>query len=223
MKKIIIIGNKIGAKTIYGYLSQDKRYQVDAFCVDKEFIEKQELVDLPVVSFDVLKQKYPNTEYTIVLGIGYTKLNQNRENMFLRIKDMGYTIETYIHPSAIILNGNKIGEGSMVFAGSIIEPNTIIGENSLIWSNCVIAHNAEVKDNCWIAANSIVSAEATIQNNTFIGVNCTITNHVEVSEFNIIGAGALISKNTKPNEVYLSRISEKHRFDSTNYSKFYMQ
>jgi len=222
MKKIIIIGNEIGAKTLYGYLHNDSRYKIVAFSVDKEYIKENDIMNVPVVAIENLQMKYPNNEYSIILGIGYKNLNKNREDMFNRIKEMGYIIETYIHPSAVILNDNNIGEGSMIFAGAVIEPHTKIGNNSLIWANCVIAHNAEIADNAWIASNSIISGEAKIHNNTFIGVNCTISNNVIIAERNIIGAATFISKSTQPNEVYLSRMGEKHRFDAENYSKYFL-
>jgi sugar O-acyltransferase (sialic acid O-acetyltransferase NeuD family) len=222
MKKIIIIGNEIGAKTLYGYLNNDDRYQVVAFSVDKEYITEKQLYGLPVIPIGDLISNYSTTIFSIVLGLGYKNLNRNREQMFVKIKEMGYAIETYIHPTAVILNDNNIGEGSMIFAGSVVEPFTKIGKNTLVWANCVIAHNAEVGDNCWIASQTIISGEARVCKNVFLGINCTICNNVTIADNNIIGASTLISKCTQPNEVYLSRMGEKHRFDAENYAKFYL-
>ena len=222
MKKIIIIGCEAGAKTLFGYLSTDDRYEVVAFSVDKEFISIDKLFDLPVIPIENLVSEYSPSDFSIVIGLGYKHLNAYRTTMFNRLKDMGYIIETYIHPSAIILNNNQIGEGSMIFAGVIIEPFSRIGNNTFVWANSVIAHNAEVGDNCWIASKAIISGNAKVLSNTFIGVNSTITNHVIVAENNIIGAATLISKCTQANEVYLSRNGEKHRFEAMDYAKYYL-
>lgn len=223
MKKIIIIGNTIAADIIYGLLNSDGRYEIVGFSVDKEYITETEKFGLEVISIDALKETYNATEHAVMLGIGYNNVNQTRAEIFNRIKSLGYSVETYIHPSAVINSEAKIGEGSIVMANSVVEPFSSIGENSMIWSNCTIAHHSTVGSHCWIASNSIISGQATVKDYVFIGVQCAIVNEVIVEELNIIGAGSLITKNTKPKDVYLTRSSEKHRFDAINYSKYFLK
>ena len=174
------------------------------------------------MELNTLPVKFPAKDYKVVLGIGYSNLNQNREAIFNRIKSMGYTLETYIHPSAVVHYGATIGEGSMVLSNSVVEPFAEIGCNSLIWSNCTIAHHSKVHSHCWIASNTVLSGEASIKDLSFIGVGCTIVNKVTVEKLNIIGAGSLITKNTRPEEVFLSRNAEKHRFDAINYAQYFL-
>jgi sugar O-acyltransferase (sialic acid O-acetyltransferase NeuD family) len=221
-QKVIIIGNSIAADIIFGYLDADKRYEVACFAVDKEFINNKIKFGLDVLDMETLKLNFSSKEYKVVLGVGYNNINQNREAIYHRIKTMGFVIETYIHPSAVVHHGTFIGEGSMVLSNSVVEPFAKIGINSLIWSNCTIAHHSEVQDHCWIASNSVLSGEAIIKDFVFIGVNCTIVNKVTIEKLNIIGAGSLITKSTKAEEVFLSRNAEKHRFDAINYAKYFL-
>ena len=223
MKKVVIVGNGLGARTLFGYLSKDKRYKICGFSVNCSFIKESHIFDIPVVPLEDISEKFNSNDYSIFLGVGYNNLNKNRQALFEMLKRIGYKIESYIHPSAVILNDNKIGEGTMIFAGAVIEPFVEIGSNTMIWSNCVIAHNATLGDNCWIASKTIISGNAKVKNNCFIGINCTISNNVEIAENNIIGAGSLITKSTQENEVYLSRSSEKHRFNAENYSKYFLK
>ena len=223
MTKVIIVGNSIAADILYGYLEHDSRYEVVCFAVNKEYIKESHKFGLKVENLDELPSLYAKEEFQVVLGIGYRDMNQTRAKFFDKLKKYGYNIVTYIHPSAVIQNNAVIGEGSMILSNSVVEPFVKIGENSIIWSNCTIAHHSEICSHCWIASNSIISGQSTVKDKVFIGVNCTIVNEVVVEELNIIGAGSLITKHTKPNEVYLSRSSEKHRFDSINYSKYFLK
>ena len=223
MTNIIIIGNYIAAEIMYGYFQADERYKVVCFSVDEEYITEEEKFGLKIINLKKLKENYNPKDYKIIIGVGYNNINQNRENIFNRVKEMGYEIETYIHPSAVVNETASIGEGSMILSNSVVEPFVKVGENSIIWSNCTLAHHSEVESHCWIASNSILSGQAKIKHNTFIGVNCTIVNEVIVERMNIIGAGSLITKNTNEQEVYLSRSAEKHRFDSVNYSKYFLK
>ena len=222
MQKIIIVGNSIAADIDYGFLEQDKRYEVVCFAVDKKYIDGKSKFGLDELDINLLKSRYNCEEHKVVLGVGYNNLNQNREVIYNRIKNLGYEIETYIHPSAVVHENVSIGEGSMVLSNSVVEPFAKIGVNSFIWSYCTIAHHSEVQSHCWIASNTVLSGEATIKGFSFVGVNCTIVNKVTVESLNIIGAGSLITKNTKPKEVFLTRNAEKHRFDSINYAKYFL-
>lgn len=223
MQKIIIVGNSIAADIVYGFLEQDRRYEVVCFAVDKEYITEERKFGLKVENLGYISEKYLTDNHRIMLGVGYDNVNQTRAVLFKKVKEMGYQIETYIHESAVVHPNATVGEGSMVLSNSVVEPYAKIGENVLIWSNCTIAHHGELGSHCWVASNSIISGQAIVKDFTFIGVNCTIVNEVVVDELNIIGAGSLITKNTKTKDVYLSRSSEKHRFDSVNYSKFFLK
>lgn len=220
---VVIVGNSIASEIVYGYISSDERYNIVAFTVDEEFISEVTKFDLPVVDIAVLENRFPCNNYQILLGIGYKNVNQNRTFFFHKMKQMGYQIVTYIHPSAVVSPTAKIGEGSFVLSNSVIEPYVIIKENVLIWSNCTIAHHSEVESHCWIASNSIISGQAKVKEYTFIGVGSTICNEVTIGAKNIIGAACMISKNTNSNEVFLARSAEKHRFDAENYSKYFLK
>jgi sugar O-acyltransferase (sialic acid O-acetyltransferase NeuD family) len=222
VQKIIIIGNSIAADILYGYLHSDERYEVICFAVDGEYVVEKSKFGLDVLDIKLLKNSYNCEEHKVILGMGYNNVNKNREATYKRIKNLGYELETYIHPSAIVHKDVSIGEGSMVLSNSVVEPYAKIGVNSFIWCNCTIAHHSEVKSHCWIASNTVLSGEAKIKDFSFVGVNCTIVNKVTVESLNIIGAGSLITKNTKPKEVFLTRNAEKHRFDSINYAKFFL-
>lgn len=219
MQKLVIIGNAISADIMFGYLKSDSRYKPVAFSADADYIQEPKKFGLDVVNLSVLPEYYPPTEYRAVMAVGYSNLNQNRKDIFDRVKVMGYTIESYIHPDAKVFNDNQIGEGSIVMANSVIEVYTSIGKNSVVWANCTIGHHSKVGDNCWIASGTVLAGETTIQNNCFLGVNVTISHQVTVGESNLIGSHTAIHKNTKENEVYLSPQGEKHRFPAKDYAK----
>ena len=220
MQKLIIIGNSTAAKILYGYLKDDKRYKIVAFSVNKQFITDKKLFNVDVIDIELLNDKYHVKEHKIILGLGYNNINKDREEMFQKVSKLGYLIETYIHPDAKVFNEFNIGKGSIVLPNSVIEPYSQIGKNSVIWANCTVAHHSIIEDNCWIASGCVIAGEATIKNNSFLGVNSTVVNKIIIESFNIIGANTMISKNTKPNEVYLSRSGEKHRFNAGDYAQY---
>ena len=223
MHKLVVIGNAISADIIYSYLRKDERYQVVCFSTDGEFIQEKEKFGLPVVDLNDLGENFSPSEHQVVFGIGYKQNNQVRAELFQRVNNMGYSVFTYIHPRAHILNDAHIGEGSIILSGVVVEPFAAVGKNSVIWSNCVIGHHVKVGDNCWVAAGTVIAGEAEVGHNSFLGVNVTVSNQVRVGAFNIIGGHTAVHKDTKENEVYISGQGEKLRFSAKDYDQYFLK
>lgn len=220
MQSVVIVGNSITAEVVYDLIKKDKRYKVECFAADKQFINERRFYNLDIVEIDQLIGLFDISKIKIIMAIGYNNLNQDRELIYKRITKYGFQFETYIHHDAKVYSKN-IGDGCLILPGAIVDPFCKIGNNVVIWSNAICAHHSKVRNNCWIASGSILSGEVKIGLNTFLGVGCTIVNRVEVGNYNIIGAGATISKCTKPHEVYLTKSGEKIPFNSKEYSKAY--
>ena len=220
MKKIILAGNAISADILNSYLAQDKRYKVIGLTVDDAFIQKGGIQGLDSIALSRLKEISRPQDCSIIMAMGYNDINRSRESMFHRLKEMGYHIETYIHPDAKVYTEHPLGEGCVILPSAVIEPHVRVGANSMVWANTTLAHHSSIAENCWIASGAVISGQARVERNTFIGVSATIVNKVVVGEYCIIGAGALITKNTKASSVHLARSGEEHRFSSQDYIKF---
>lgn len=221
MTKIILAGNAITAGILYFYLRGDSRYEVIGLTVDDEFLPLGGIDGLKAVGLSEVATAFPPEQCQVIMAAGYNDLNRVRESLFSRLKNMGYAIETYVHPDARVYTGFPLGEGSVVLPGAVIEPYVRIGANTMVWCNVTLAHHCNLAENCWIAAGTVVSGQATVLRNSFIGVNATIVNEVTVGEYNIVGACALISKDTKSHAVHLARSAEPFRYSSEDYVKFF--
>lgn len=221
MKKVLLAGNSITADILYSYLKKDKRYEVMATTVDDEYVDSNSINGLRSVAISQLNTFFSPDDVTVIMAMGYSNLNSNRESMFLRLKELGYTVETYIHEDACVYTEKFLGEGCVVLPNAVVEPHVQVDENSIIWCNVILAHHCHIAKHCWIASSAVISGQASISRNSFIGVNSTIVNKVLVGEFNVIGAAAMISKNTKPNTVHLARSAEQLRYSSDEYVKFF--
>lgn len=221
-QRIVLAGNAITAQILHSYLASDRRYQVVGLTVDEDFIATGRLTSVPAVPLSKLPQQFDPAGFRILMAIGYDNLNRVRQSVFTRLKAMGYTFETYVHPGAHVHNGEPLGEGSVVLPGAVIEPHASVGVNAVVWCNVTLAHHSSVGEHCWIAAGTVLSGQAKVLRNTFVGVNATIVNDITVGEYNIVGASALISKDTKPNTVHLARSAEPFRYSADDYVKHFM-
>ena len=220
-QRIVMAGNAITAQIMAGYLAADPRYEMAAFTVDDAYVDGGRVTSPATVPISGLLRAHPPASCRIVMAIGYDNLNRVRESVFNRLKEMGYAIETYVHPHAHVHTQVPLGEGCVVLPGAVIEPHAVLGANAMVWSNVTLAHHSSVGEHCWLAAGTVISGQAKVSRNSFVGVNATIVNDVTVGEFNVIGAAALISKDTKPNTVHLARSAEPFRFSADEYVQYF--
>lgn len=73
-----------------------------------------------------------------------------------------------IHPTAIIEEGVKLGEGVSIGAFSYIGANCEIGDNTVIYPLCYIGEKSK------IGRNVLIYAQVTVYDNVEIGDNCII-------------------------------------------------
>lgn len=221
MQKIILAGNSTTAEVLTAYLKRDSRYKVVATTVDDEFLTSGGVEGVRSVGLTQLAATFPPGDVAVIMAMGYSNLNRGRESMFARLKTLGYSIETYVHPDARVYTEHAIGEGSIILPSAVVEAHVRVGANTFIWCNATLAHHSSVAENCWIASGAVISGQANIARNTFVGVNATVVNKITVGEFNIIGGAAFITKDTKAKSVYLARSAEEWRYSSEDYVKYF--
>lgn len=199
MQKIIIFGISSFAKTVSYYLLQ--KYEISAYCADREYINTDKLFEKPIVAFDELITKYPPCEYKAFVAIGYQNINKNRENACLRLKEIGYELVSYISPSAITHKDFVLNENVLIMENVVVQPNSKIEANTIILPNSVISHDSVVEKNCYISACCCINGYSVIGRNTFMGANATIRDKTRIGSYCIVGAGCTVLENFPDNSV----------------------
>lgn len=221
MKNVILAGNGITAEILSVYLLRDPRYKICGLVVGEEFVTLGGISNYPTVGLSEVVKNFPPDAFRVIMAMGYNDLNRSREVMFNTLKEMGYVLESFIHPDANVYTEIPLGEGCVILPGAVIDPHVKLGVNTMVWSNVTAAHHSQVGAHCWLATGSVVSGKAKILENTFLGVNSTVVNEVTVGAFNIVGAAALITRDTKPHSVYLARSGEAVRYSSEEYVRYF--
>ena len=208
MKKVVIFGTGELAQRIFFYL-KDSDDQVVAFCANKSKIDKEELLGLPVIAFENIKEKFPPSKFSMFIALAYSEMNKKRTEFFNEAKNKGYELYSFIHPSTKVWNEFEIGENCFILANNVIQPFVKIGNNVLIGSNNLISHNTTIGDNCFITSNVTMGGHITMGKNCFVGLSATINQRIKIGNECIVGAGTIISKDINDKEVYAENSSKK--------------
>lgn len=134
--------------------------------------------------------KYPNAY--VVCAIGASAI---REKVITKIESLGHkNFATLIDPSVIKSNLMKIGEGSIICAGTILTVNIEIGKHTIINLDCTVGHDAVLGDFVTLYPSVNVSGNTIFGKCVELGTGMQIIQGKTVGEYAIIGAGAVVVK-----------------------------
>lgn len=186
-KDVIILGAGGHAKVIANIIEESGDNVVGFLDDNKEIKGKIIYNNKHVMGTFKDIDKYKNLLF--IIGIGSNQVRKMINDKYI----LNYY--TAIHPTAIISKDVKIGVGSVVMAGAIINPGTIIGKHCVINTKASIDHDNTIEDFVHLSPGVTLAGTVNIKELTWIGTSATIINNITIEKNNIIGAGAVVVKN----------------------------
>lgn len=181
--KIIVYGSQEFGKTVKDLLLQcDYNFA--------GFIDDYNTGDEILGDFEKVTKKYSSEQYKIVIAIGYKDLSARWE-VYQRVHALGYQLPTIIHPKAYVRDPTKIGQGTMIMAGAIVDTSVNIEPLVVAWPGVVINHDCTISANTFISPNATICGAVHIGKNTFIGAGAVIVDHTTVPPNSFIKAGTV--------------------------------
>lgn len=187
MKKGIIGAGGFGREVYWSLNSIERNDTV--FFVDDSYYDGKDPLILPLSKFN------PN-EYEVVIAIADS---YHRQRIVESLpKDTKYF--THIHPTAQIHGPDvKIGEGSIICAGTIITTNVKIGKHAHLNLITTVGHDCVIGDYFTTAPGVQISGNETIGNRVYFGTRSCMKQKLTICDDVIIGMNAGVTKDiTEP-------------------------
>lgn len=222
MKPVLIFGAGQVAEVFAEALAINN-YTVAAFVVDERYMpEKQPepsyfdvMAQRRNISFEKIREEYRPNEARFIVGMSFRGLNALRVGKFSAMFAKGYEPLTFVDQSARGTPSVKIGRGSFIMDGNVIQTGAEIGENCVLWSSNHVGHHSKIGNNVWISSGVVVSGGVEIGDNCFIGSGATIRDNIKIGRRCVIGAGAIIDRDCEDDGVYKPIATERSRVPSS--------
>jgi sugar O-acyltransferase (sialic acid O-acetyltransferase NeuD family) len=198
-QNVILIGSGGHAKVVIDIIELENKYKiygiltndnVKNFCGYKVLGNDEKLLEL-------IKKGIKN----VAIGIGGFRDNILREKIYNKVFSLNFNIINAIHPSAIIARTAKLGNGVVIFAGVIINPDVKIFNNIIIATGSVIDHETTIENHCLISAGVTVGANVLIKEGSLCALGAKIISQKIIGKRVLIAAGSVVTKNISDNEV----------------------
>lgn len=97
-----------------------------------------------------------------------------------------------IHPSAQIAADVRIGSGTVVMAGAVVNPGCEIGEFCIVNTRASIDHDSKMDDFSSVCPGVTTGGNVVIGAYSNIGMGAILVPEVQVGQHSVVGAGALV-------------------------------
>lgn len=189
--KILIVGSSGHAKVVADILLASPDAVVLGFIARGQ--AGGEVLGLPVLGQDEDVSDIAHDGVVIAIGD-----NQLRKKLFAVYRDMGETLTTAIHPSAVIAPDAEIGNGCMICAGVVVNPGSRILDNTILNTGCTVDHDCTVGPHAHVAPGASLAGNVTVGEGGFVGIGASVIQGIEIGPWSTVGAGAAVIHDVSP-------------------------
>ncbi len=198
------------AHSVVDSIEQDRKYNIVGF-LDTEKMQGKQYKDYRVLDTDDALQKYFDSGIkNAFITIGFMGHGMVRNQLYQRLKDIGYNIPNIIDKTAVISENVEFEDGIFVGKKAVINANVKIGKMCIINTGAIVEHDCKIKSFSHIAVGSVVCGGVLIGEGTLIGANTTVIQQKVIGNKCIIGAGTVVSRDIQDNIIQY-RIMEKQK------------
>ncbi|HVY27459.1 MAG TPA: acetyltransferase [Polyangiaceae bacterium] len=127
----------------------------------------------------------------VALGIGD---NHARARLAQLCIEQGLEPMTALHPRAIIASSVRIGAGSLVCAGAVLNPGAVVGQGSIVNSAAVIEHDCKLGSFVHVSPNATLGGAVELGDYVHLGLAACVLPGLSVGEGAVVGAGAVVTR-----------------------------
>lgn len=165
------------------------------FMVDDEYFINNKVMGIDVIP----KSKFDPSFYNVVVAVGDSV--QRRKIVDSLPQETTYA--TLIHPTVVISNWVKVGEGTIITAGVLLTCNIEIGKHAHLNLNTTVGHDCKIGDFFTASPAVNISGNCIIGDNVFIGTNACLKNAITICTNTTIGMGAVVFKSIVESGVFI--------------------
>jgi sugar O-acyltransferase (sialic acid O-acetyltransferase NeuD family) len=127
----------------------------------------------------------------VALGIGN---NMVRHGIAEQCRRAGAPLQLAVHPRATVARTARLGDGTVVMAGAVVNPDAVVGDGAILNTCCVVEHDVVVGHFAHVSPNATLGGGVRVGDFSHIGLGASILPGVRVGAHVIVGAGATVTR-----------------------------
>jgi len=199
MYDIIIVGAGGFGREVYHWAKDSfskYQYKIKGFLDDNPKILDNYNKDIGIIGdldgYEIEKQD------RFVFAIGDIDV---KKPLVTRLKKKGAKFLTLIHPTAIVANTAKIGQGVIICPFVIVTDNAQLGDFVMmnIYSSC--GHDVKVGNYCILSPYATLNGFVVLENEVFLGTHTTVIPYKKIGHKSKISANSVVMRDVPANKI----------------------
>ncbi len=129
--------------------------------------------------------------------------NRRRLDAGALLVAQGFTLVSAIHPSAIVAGDVRIGIGTVVAAGAVVNPSAVIGSGVIINTRASVDHDCVVEDGASVGPGACLAGNVRLGRCAFVGIGAALIENTSVGAGALVAAGAVVVRDVQPDETVM--------------------
>lgn len=113
----------------------------------------------------------------------------------------GCSFPVVVHPSATVHESVELGEGTLVFAGCVVQPDSSLGRFVILNTAATVDHDCAVGDFAHLAPGSRLAGNVALGEGVFLGIGASVLPGRQVGDWSMVGAGGVVVRDIAPGAV----------------------
>lgn len=163
------------------------------------------VLDYPVIGTDDELPELAKKVGNAVVTLGQIKTPEPRMRVFQQLVASGCGLPVIQSPRAYVSRHARLGAGTMVMHGAVVNAGAEVGRNCIINSQALIEHDATIGDHCHIATAAVMNGEVRVGEGSFIGSGTVVRQGLRLGARCLIGMGQRVWADCADGVCLLSR------------------
>ena len=201
MERIVIFGGGLHANVCIDILEKYSDYLIVGI-VDSKYEIGSELYGYKVIGRQENISDLVN-EFKITAGFISIGENYSRKYVYDFITNIlpDFNFINAIHPNSCISKNVKIGIGTVIMSGAIVNPNCNVGDFCILNTGAQLEHDSSIGSFSHLSCGVITGGKVTIGKYCWIAVGATIIDRITIGNNSLVGAGTVVVKDFGDNLV----------------------
>jgi sugar O-acyltransferase (sialic acid O-acetyltransferase NeuD family) len=118
--------------------------------------------------------------------------NSIRHAKLLELKAAGARLAALIHPAAAVSRYATIGEGTVVFAGVVVNADARVNLGAILNSACSVDHDCLLGDAVHISPGARLAGGVQVGDLSWIGIGASVRQLIRIGQRVTVGAGSAV-------------------------------
>lgn len=146
----------------------------------------------PIVGTDADLVEWVHRVPNVLVSVGQIRTPAVRIRLFEAARAAGALLPAIVSPHAHVSRHARVGAGTIVMHGAVINASAQVAENCIINSLALIEHGGTIASHCHIATGARLNSGVQVGVGTFIGSGAVVRQVTRIGARCVVGMGQLI-------------------------------